>query len=76
MAHDVALTYIILFGVPIYQHFTHLYVKVLIQYFQMYAYIESPNTFFHLEQLSFVVFSCSRIRSHIQLHYFMLKALK
>ena len=33
-----------------------------------------PNTFFHLEQLSFVKFWCSRIQGHIQLHYFMLKA--
>ena len=30
MAHDGALTYVLLLGVPIYLHFTHLYVKVLI----------------------------------------------
>ena len=63
MAHDVALTYVILFGVPIYQHFTHLYVKVLIQYFQMYAYIESPNTFFIWNNSHFLCFHVQEYRA-------------
>ena len=57
---------------PIYLHFTHLYVKVLI-FLIVYIYIEShishSQILYHLEQLSFVVFRCSRIQRHIQLSY-------
>ena len=44
--------------------------------FKMYVHVEShtshPQILFYLEQLSFVVFWCSRIQGHIRLHYFML----
>ena len=86
MAHDVALTLHYFVWCANFPAFIHICILRSLFNFQMYTSEKAracrkphkplPSTFFHMEQLSFVVFWCSRIQGqgHIQLHYFMLKA--